>query len=47
MDDNLQELIAFLNAVPESYFDFVSRIANYVKKKESRMEIILQYLREH
>ena len=43
----MKELTELLNAIEDSYFDFVSAILHYAEKKESRREILLAYLKEN
>ena len=43
----MQELIEKLNAIPNSYFDFVSAIVSYTKKKPERLKTVLQFLNEN
>ena len=46
-EKDMRELTSLLNAVPDSYFDFVLAIINYAKKKETRMMNVLDYLHTH
>ena len=43
----MQELIEKLNSIPNSYFDFVSAIVSYAKKKPERLKSVLQFLDEN
>ncbi len=43
----MDELVIRLNAVEDSYFDFVSAMIHYAEKKESRRQVLLRYLNEH
>ncbi|MCR5221875.1 MAG: hypothetical protein K6D90_03345 [Lachnospiraceae bacterium] len=43
----MKELAELLNAIEDSYFDFVSAILHYAEKKQSRQDILLAYLRDH
>ncbi|MBO4280764.1 MAG: hypothetical protein J5872_02835 [Lachnospiraceae bacterium] len=40
----MKELTVRLQAVPDSYYDFVVAVLTYVKKKQSRMDKVSEYL---
>ncbi len=43
----MNELVALLNKVDDSYFDFVSAMLHYAEKKESRQIQLLEFLKSH
>lgn len=43
----MEELTRLLNAVSDSYYDFVTAMLKYASKKESRMRILTEYLKEN
>ncbi len=40
----MEEFIAKLNKVEDSYYGFVAAVMTYVKKKPSRMDVVKEYL---
>ena len=40
----MKEMTIMLNNVKDSYYDFVVAVLNYVKKKQSRMENVKDYI---
>ena len=44
---SMEELTALLNKVEDSYYDFVLGITQYCKKKTSRLEAVLKFMKEH
>ena len=40
----MEELINLLNNIDDSYFDFVSAIAHYAEKKESRKRKLIELI---
>lgn len=43
----MQELIDKLNSIPNAYFDFVSAIVSYAKKKPERLKNVLRFLNDN
>ena len=43
----MEELVSLLNGVEDSYFDFVSAMIHYAGKKESRMHLLVKYMKEN
>jgi hypothetical protein len=43
----VQELIEKLNSIPDAYFDFVSAIVSYAKKKPERLKNVLRFLNDN
>ncbi len=43
----MNELLERLNSIDGAYFDFVSAIEHYAKKKPDRLERVLGFLRSH
>lgn len=43
----MDELTALLNGIEDSYYDFVSAILHYAEKKKSRMNVLVQFIKEH
>ena len=43
----MEELLRMLNSVEDSYFDFVSGIAHYAEKKQSRVVMLIDYIKNH
>jgi len=43
----MEELTALLNKVEDSYYDLVLGITHYCKKKSSRLETVLKFMKEH
>ncbi len=43
----MEELIARLNHVEDSYFDFVSAVAHYAQKKPDRLNKILLFMNDN
>ncbi len=43
----MEELTALLNGIEDSYYDFISAMLHYAKKKPSRLEALVSYIKEH
>ncbi len=43
----MEELYAMLNAIQDTYFEFVDSVLAYVKKKPERLEAVKQYMQSH
>ena len=43
----MEELIALLNNIEDSYYDFVSAMVKYAEKKTSRLRCMLDFLHEN
>ena len=43
----MEELIKRLNGVEDSYYGFVAGVVTYVKKKQSRVDAVNDYLDNH
>ena len=41
----MNELSALLNAIEDSYYDFVSAVLHYAGKKESRQKTLISYIK--
>lgn len=41
----MEELTALLNAIDESYYDFVSAMINYAAKKPIRQKLLVDYIK--
>lgn len=43
----MEELIALLNGIEDSYYDFVSAMVHYAEKKQSRRDALLRFIEGH
>lgn len=43
-DDYMEELFSRLNAIPNSYFEFVDSVIDYAEEKETHLYLITEYL---
>ena len=41
----MEELTALLNAIDDSYYDFVSAMINYAEKKPTRQKLLVDYIK--
>ena len=41
----MEELTALLNAIDDSYYDFVSAMVNYAAKKTTRQKLLVDYIK--
>lgn len=41
----MEELTALLNAIDDSYYDFVSAMINYAAKKPTRQKLLVDYIK--
>lgn len=41
----MEELTALLNAIDDSYYDFVSAMINYAAKKITRQKLLVDYIK--
>ena len=42
--DYMEELITKLNAIPNSYFEFVDTVVEYAEEKEAHLRMLIEYL---
>ncbi len=47
MENQIQKLTIRLNNVPDSYYGFICAVRTYVRKKQSRFDIVSKYMDEH
>ena len=43
----MKELTELLNGIEDTYFDFVSAMLHYAEKNDSRLNILLGFLKDH
>ena len=43
----MEELTALLNGIEDSYFDFVLAMQQYARKKPSRLETLINYMKNN
>ena len=43
----MEELTTLLNNIEDSYFDFVSAMLHYAKKKPERLDNLINYIKTH
>ena len=43
----MKELVALLNGIEDSYYDFVSAMVHYAEKKQSRLDALLGFIKSN
>ena len=43
----MKELVALLNGIEDSYYDFVSAMVHYAEKKQARLDALLEFIRNN
>ena len=43
----MDELKVLLNQVEDTYYDFVVAVLQYAKKKQSRTEVVVEYIKKN
>ena len=43
----MEQLTELLNNIDDSYYDFTVTVLNYAKKKQSRLDVVTEYIKEH
>lgn len=43
----MEELISWLNAIPNSYFEFIDSVVDYAERKEEHRILIMNYLNDN